>query len=266
MPEKVVLVTGASSGLGKALAEYLHRNGYKVYGTSRRPVSSTPFSMLVLDVTSSESVDAAVAELLQREGRIDILVNNAGIGLAGPLEHLQMTNVKNVFDTNVFGVLRVCQAVLPAMRKQGNGRIFNIGSIGGEFGLPFRGMYSATKAALGIISDAMRFETGRFGVQTTTILAGDMQTAINDHRIKDYRPGDEAYAAVFEKVYAAMDQHVDHGLPAEEAARRIERLFRVPKLKSRYAVGPGSQVLSVLLKKILPASWMERILAGYAKV
>lgn len=266
MPEKVVLVTGASSGLGKALAEYLHRNGYKVYGTSRRPISSAPFPMLVLDVSSSESVDTAVAELLQREGRIDILVNNAGIGLAGPLEHLQMTNVKNLFDTNVFGVLRVCQAVLPAMRKQGDGRIFNIGSIGGEFGLPFRGMYSATKAALGIISDSLRFETGRFGIQTTTILAGDMQTAINDHRIKDYRPGDEAYAAVFEKVYAAMDQHVDHGLPAEEAARRIERLFRTPKLKSRYAIGPGSQVLSVWLKKILPASWMEKMLAGYAKV
>lgn len=264
MPQ-IILVTGASSGLGKALAEYLHDKGYRVYGTSRRPQPAAPFPMLVLDVTDAASVEAAVAELLSREGRIDALINNAGIGLAGPLEHLQMNNVKAVFDTNVFGAIRLCQAVLPAMRKQGRGRILNIGSIGGEFGLPFRGVYSGTKAALAIISDALRFETGRFGIQTTTVLAGDMATAINDHRLKDYRPGDEAYAETFEKVYAAMDHHVDGGLPAEEAARRIEKLLHVKKLRSRYAIGPRGQEFSVLLKKVLPASWMERILGQYAK-
>ncbi len=260
----IVLVTGASSGLGKALAEYLHRKGYRVYGTSRRPKPAAPYPMLILDVTDAASVEAAVSELLRREGRIDALINNAGIGLAGPLEHLQMNNVRQVFETNVFGAIRTCQAVLPAMRAQGGGRILNVGSIGGEFGLPFRGVYSATKAALAIIGDALRFEAGPFGVQTTTILAGDMATAINDHRIKDTHPGDEVYANAFESVYAAMDDHVDHGLPAEEAARRIEKLLHVKKLRSRYAVGPRGQEISLWLKKVLPAAWMERILAIYA--
>lgn len=263
---KIVLVTGASSGLGKALAEYLHGQGYKVYGTSRRPSVAAPFPMLVLDVTDAASIDAAVAELVQREGRIDALINNAGIGLAGPLEQLQINNVKAVFDTNVFGALRVCQAVLPVMRQQNDGRIIHIGSIGGEFGLPFRGAYSATKAALAIISDAMRFETARFGIQSTIVLAGDMQTAINDHRIKDYRAGDDTYAATFERVYAAMDEHVDKGLPADEAARQIEILLRKENLRSRYVVGPEGQRLSVKLKKYLPASWMERILKRYAGI
>ncbi len=261
----VVLITGASSGLGKALAEYLHRQGYRVYGASRRPQPAAPYPTLVMDVTDATSVENAVKALTEREPRIDVLVNNAGIGLAGPLEYLQMTNVKQVFDTNVFGVIRVCQAVLPIMRRQGEGRIIHIGSIGGEFGLPFRGAYSATKAALAILSDSLRFETKPFGIQSTTVLAGDMATPINDHRLKDTRPDDTVYAQTFEAVYAAMDHHVAHGLTAEEAAQRIEPLLRRKRLRSRYVIGPRGQELSVWLKKILPAAWMERILESYAK-
>lgn len=262
---KVVLVTGASHGLGKAIAVCLHQKGYRVYGTSRQPSVETSFPMLVLDVCNVASVHAAVSFLLGREGRIDVLINNAGIGMAGPLEQVSMENVHRVFDTNVFGALRISQAVLPVMRKQGKGQIIHIGSIGGEFGLPFRGVYSATKAALSMISDAMRFETGKFGIQTTTVLAGDMQTAINDHRIKDYRPGDAVYSATFEKVYAGIDRHVNRGIPSEKAAFFVESLLRKKALRNRYVVGPPLQRLSLTLKKILPAAWMERLLTGYVE-
>jgi len=261
----VVLVTGASSGLGKALAEHLHAAGYRVYGTSRHPKGDTSFPMLALDVSSRDSVEAAFAELRRLEGRLDVLINNAGIGLAGPTEHLTMDNIQRVFDTNVYGVVRVCQSALPLLRAGRAARIINIGSIGGEFGLPFRGMYSATKAALSVMSEALRFELKPFGIQVTTVLAGDMQTGINDHRIKDYRPEDVNYAATFEKVYAGIDQHVGKGLSAERAAARVAALIEVARLKPRYAVGPPMQEFSLLLKKLLPASWMERILSGYAK-
>jgi len=262
---KVVLITGTSSGLGLALAEFFHQKGYQVYGTSRKPAPEMPWNMLVMDVTRDESVSSAVEKLLHREGRIDVLINNAGIGLAGPTEHLELANIHNVFDTNVYGVVRMCQAVLPAMRRQGSGKIINIGSIGGEMGLPFRGLYSATKAALALATDALRHEVSDFGIQCCTVLAGDLATAINDHRIKNFKPEDEGYRRRFEQAYSAMDKNVLKGLSANEAARRIEKLVHVKRLRNRYAIGPPLQEFSVRLNKILPASWMEWIISQYGK-
>lgn len=262
---KVVLITGASSGLGLALAEFLHQKGYYVYGTSRKPSGATPWNMLVMDVTDDRSVSSAVQVLLEKEGRIDVVINNAGIGLAGPMEQLALENVHRVFDTNVYGVVRVCKAVLPVMRRQGEGRIINIGSIGGEMGLPFRGLYSATKAALALATDALRHEVGIFGIQCCTVLAGDLNTAINDHRIKDCHPEDEGYRERFEKAYSAMNSNVLKGLSANEAARRIEQLIQVGRLRNRYAIGPPLQEFSVWLNKVLPAPWMEWIVSQYGK-
>jgi short-subunit dehydrogenase len=263
--KKVVLITGTSSGLGLALAIFLHQKGYHVYGTSRKPTATMPWNMLQMDVTDGNSITSAVDAILQQEGQIDILINNAGIGLAGPMEHLELTNIQRVFDTNVFGVVRMCKAVLPAMRKQGAGRIINIGSIGGEMGLPFRGLYSATKAALALATDALRHEVSDFGIQCCTVLAGDLATAINDHRIKDWKPEDEGYSARFEQAYAAMDKNVEKGLSANKAAQRIENLLHVKRLRNRYAIGTPMQELAVLLNKLLPSPWVEWLISQYGK-
>jgi NADP-dependent 3-hydroxy acid dehydrogenase YdfG len=140
---KIVLVTGASSGLGKALANLLHKKGYTVYGTSRNPNPERyAFTLLQMDVQDETSVQHAINQIVTQCGRIDILINNAGIGIAGPVEQLQLSNIKEVLDTNFFGVVRTTQAVLPIMRKTGGGRIINISSIASEIALPYRAIYS----------------------------------------------------------------------------------------------------------------------------
>ena len=145
--KRVVLVTGASSGIGLACAAHLAGHGYRVYGTSRRTaISSTEnLTMLTTDVTNEYSVDKTVAAVLDREGQLDILVNNAGMGIAGPVEATSIEEAKQQFEVNFFGALRVCRAVLPAMRGRGSGYIVNIGSIGGVLAIPYQAMYSSLK-------------------------------------------------------------------------------------------------------------------------
>ena len=148
--EKVVLITGGSSGIGKAVGEYLLQKGFRVYGTSRTPEKylNSKFPIIALDVTQTESISACVLAVLEKETKIDVLVNNAGVGITGPMEEIPETEIKNNFETNFFGPLAVIKAVLPTMRQQKSGLIINITSIAGYMGLPFRGVYSASKAAL----------------------------------------------------------------------------------------------------------------------
>ncbi|MEJ2585490.1 MAG: SDR family oxidoreductase, partial [Robiginitalea sp.] len=183
--KEVVLVTGASSGLGKATAEYLSARGYRVYGTARNPRKYTGFDqfpLLAMDVRDEASVQAAVAELLQREGQIDILVNNAGVGITGPLEETPHEAVLDVFETNFHGPLRVIRAVLPHMRDRQKGFVLNITSLAGYMGLPFRGIYSATKGALELAAEAYRMELREFGIRMSCLAPGDYATNIASGR------------------------------------------------------------------------------------
>ncbi len=263
--KKVVLITGASSGLGKELARQLCQRNYRVYGTSRRPKEQPEgYHLLAMDVREAESVEQAVAELIRREGRIDILINNAGIGIAGPLEQLSMENIEKVLDTNVKGVVRSCQAVLPHLRHAGGGKIINISSIGALFGLPYRGVYCASKAAVGLVTEALRMEVRAFGIQACTILAGDIQTNINANRIRDYREDSHAYKTSFERVYAGIDEDVDKGMPAEEVARQVVRIAERQRLKPHYIIGRPLQRLSARLKRLLPGALFEKIIMRYS--
>ena len=153
---KVVLVTGASSGIGKAIATFLSAKGYIVYGTSRNPKNEKDFSfeLIALDVLKLDTINTAVNYILEKEGRLDVLVNNAGMGITGPVEETPTDEMRAVFNTNLFGAIDVMKAVLPQMRKQNAGTIINVTSIAGYMGLPFRGLYSATKACLLYTSDA----------------------------------------------------------------------------------------------------------------
>lgn len=182
---KVVLVTGASSGIGQACAELLSARGHTVYGTSRKPPPEPArHRMLELDVTRDDSVQKAVATVLEEQGHLDVVVNNAGYALAGPIEDTSIEEARHQLDTNFFGVLRVCKAVLPSMRARGSGLIVNVSSLGGMVGLPFQGLYSASKFALEGLTESLRQEVAPFGVQVTLLQPGDVRTAITDNRVR----------------------------------------------------------------------------------
>src|SRR4051812_5113634 len=167
----VALVTGASSGIGLATARALARNGYNVFGTSRKPVADTEdgVTMLVCDVTDDESVRALVDNVMSRAGRIDLLVNNAGIGLLGGAEESSSAQAKALFDVNVFGVLRLTNAVLPIMRNQGRGRIVNLGSLLGLIPAPFNALYSSSKHAIEGYSESLDHEVRMQGIRVVVV-------------------------------------------------------------------------------------------------
>jgi NAD(P)-dependent dehydrogenase (short-subunit alcohol dehydrogenase family) len=157
---KVVLITGGSSGIGKSIGEFLHQKGFIVYGTSRNPekIINSIFPLLTLDVRNNESIQFAIAKVIATSGRLDILINNAGVGITGPLEEIPTQEIKNNFETNFFGPIEVMKSVLPQMRSQNSGLIINITSIAGYMGLPYRSVYSASKGALELITEALRME------------------------------------------------------------------------------------------------------------
>src|SRR5688572_9734030 len=195
-PGKVALVTGASSGIGEATAERLAEAGYKVYGTSRRgaQASKRSFEMLPLDVTSDESVEAAVAEVMRREGRIDLLVNNAGFGVApAGAEESSIDQARSIFETNFFGLIRMTRAVVPHMRRQGSGRIINIGSVLGFLPMPYGALYAASKHAVEGYSESLDHELRTRGIRVSVIEPAYTRTGFDanfmepDAKLDEYR-------------------------------------------------------------------------------
>ena len=223
---QVVLITGASSGIGKSTAEFLVTKGFTVYGTSRNPkqqeVNGVHF--LALDVTKPETIATAMEQILEKEARLDVLINNAGKGITGPLEEIPEEELKSIFETNYFGPLRVIKAVLPGMRKQGSGLIINVTSIAGYMGLPYRSAYSATKGALGLTTEALRMELKEFNIKLTNVAPGDFATNIAAGRYHAPLKQDSPYAANYGKSLALMDEHVDHG---EDPQKMGEAVFAI---------------------------------------
>jgi NAD(P)-dependent dehydrogenase (short-subunit alcohol dehydrogenase family) len=264
---KVVLITGASSGLGESIANYLVQKGFTVYGTSRNIEQQTKeFHTINMDVTSDQSIQSAIQKVLQQQGRIDVLINNAGLGIASPVETLSIDDVQRVLDTNVIGVIRTTQAVLPHMRAQKSGTIINISSIGSESGLPYRGLYSASKAAVDRLTEALRIELAPFGIQACVVQPGGVKTEINKNRIKTSLPAGNVYKESFDATYALIDESVDKGLDPLEFARLIEKLLHTPTLKRCYRLGKPVEKLSVILKRILPSSTYEKMIKNHYKI
>jgi NAD(P)-dependent dehydrogenase (short-subunit alcohol dehydrogenase family) len=264
---KVILITGASSGIGKTTAEFLSTKGFRVYGTSRNPDSrERSFTLLPLDVCNVESIRKAVDTILEREGRIDVLVNNAGMGITGPLEDTPTEEMKRVFDTNFFGPIEVMKAVLPAMREQGGGLIINITSIAGYMGLPFRGIYSATKGALELVTESARMELRSFGIQLTNIAPGDFATSIATGRYHAPVQVDSPYREIYQRSLDLMDEHVDSGGDPIEMARKIHRVIQKSSPSVRYKVGAFMQKFSIVLKRLLPSKWYERLLMNHYRI
>ncbi|MEL6811326.1 MAG: SDR family oxidoreductase [Bacteroidota bacterium] len=266
---KVVLITGGSSGIGKAMGQYLHGKGYKVFGTSRHPskyLETVPFSLLKLDVTDVDSITSAVSEVISSEGKLDVLVNNAGVGITGPIEETPTQEIRNAFETNFYGPLEVIKAVLPHMRDQGSGHIVNITSIAGYMGLPYRGIYSATKGALELITEAYRMEVKQFGVEMTNVAPGDFATNIAAGRYHAPVLKDSPYEKAYGDTLAMMNEHVDAGSDPLQMAKAVHRIIETSKPRIHYKVGAFLQKFSVTLKRVLPDKMYERMLMNHYKL
>ena len=258
---KTVLITGATSGIGKETALLLTSKGFLVYGTARNVEGKNlPFRLLPMDVRNEASIKEAVQQILTEVGRIDILINNAGVGITGAVEELPAEQLHNVFATNLYGAIAVIQQVLPAMRSQGNGRIINIASIAGYMGLPFRGAYSASKGALLLMSEALRMEVKSFGIEVCTISPGDYATDIASRRYHTPVNEGSPYAEVYEKQLRLMNEHVDSGGDPKEMADKILKVINTKHPKVHYKQGSFLQKFSIVLKRLLPSNSYEKML------
>ena len=265
---KVVLITGASSGIGKSIAEFLLSKEMIVYGTSRNPakVKETKMYMLALDVTDVNSINDAISSIISKEGKLDVLVNNAGMGITGPIEDTPTEEMRKVFDTNFFGAIDVMKSVLPQMRKQKSGLIINITSIAGYMGLPFRGMYSATKGALELVTEAVRMETKEFGIHITNVAPGDFATNIAAGRYHTPVFENSAYKTKYAENLALMDTHVDSGMDPKAMAKTVYKIINTGHPKVHYKVGAFMEKFSIVLKRILPDKVYERLLMNHYKL
>jgi len=265
---KVVLITGGSSGIGKSVGEYLSQKGCIVYGTSRNPdkISNHPFKLVALDVTTIDTISQAVKEVISNEGRLDVLINNAGVGITGSIEETPTDEMRKVFDTNFFGAIDVMKAVLPQMRTQKSGLIINVTSIAGYMGLPFRGIYSATKGALEIATEAIRMEVKNFGIEVCNVAPGDFATNIASGRYHTPVFEDSPYKETYQQNLDLMDSHVDSGGDPKQMATAIYKIINTSKPKTHYKVGDFMQKFSITLKRILPDKVYEKMLMNHFKM
>lgn len=263
-PSRAVLITGCSTGIGRATAERLARSGWTVYATARRPESIADLAAagcttLACDVCDEESMRAAVAEVERRSGAVGVLINNAGYGCEGPTEEVALDEVRRQFETNVFGALRLIQLCAPGMRRQGWGKVVNVGSMGGSLVLPGGGVYHATKYALEALSDALRFELRGFGIDVVLIKPGPIKTAFGDTALAEVdantspaSPYEEFRAALKQQIRAAYEGPMAaFAAPPDAVARVIERALDSRRPRARYTVTLAARVL-MATRRTLP--------------
>jgi NAD(P)-dependent dehydrogenase (short-subunit alcohol dehydrogenase family) len=256
--QKVVVITGASSGVGQATARLLSQRGYRVFGTSRNPASATIIpnvAMVALDVRVDDSVDACVRTIISQAGQIDVLVNNAGYELAGALEELSLEEAKAQFETNFFGVVRMVRAVLPHMRQHQRGQIINISSLAGLTSIPFMGMYSASKFALEGYTEALRLEVKPFHIHVSQIEIGFLNSSMVDHRqiaaqqLREYDPWRQRALRIVRGQEAK-------GPGPELVAEAVGKVIASTTPRLRYVTGREAKLVS-LLQKLLPEGVYE---------
>ena len=264
---KVVLITGGSSGIGKSIGEFLTQKGFIVYGTSRNPSNYTnsKFKLVALDVNDTVTIATAVSTVIKAEGKLDVLVNNAGVGINGAIEEIPQEQIQHNFNTNFFGPINVIKAVLPQMRAQQSGLVINITSIAGYMGLPYRGIYSASKGALELVTEALRMETKDFGVKFTNIAPGDFATNIAAGRYHAPVLKDSPYTK-YPSVLKDIDDHVDNSSSPIAVAKKVHQVINTKNPKIHYKVGAPMQKFSIILKFLLPDTMYEKLLLNHYKL
>jgi short-subunit dehydrogenase len=256
--KRVALVTGASSGIGEATAERLATAGYKVYGTSRRGVrtSGRAFEMLSLDVTSDESAEAAVLQVVRANGRIDLLVNNAGFSIApAAAGESSMEQIRSIFETNFFGLVRMTCAVLPRMREQGSGRIINIGSVLGFLPAPYMALYCATKHAVEGYSESLDHELRTRGIRVLVVEPAYTKTQFEANTLEPDARLDE-YSEIRAAMRKVMVEAVANGDAPSVVADVVLKAALAARPKLRYAAGPLANRLG-LLRRFAPAGMVD---------
>jgi NAD(P)-dependent dehydrogenase (short-subunit alcohol dehydrogenase family) len=268
--KKVALVTGASAGIGKAIARRLLREGWTVYGGARRvaqmaDIAGEGAKALSLDVTDEASMKAAVGTVLSAERRIDVLVNNAGYGSYGAIEDVPLAEARRQFEVNVFGAMRLAQLVLPVMRDARTGIIVNVTSIGGRIWLPIGGWYHATKHALEVLSDALRVEARPFGVRVVVVEPGAIESEWSgiaaDHL--EATSSGSAYASQA-APFAEFLRGYDGAASPESIAAVVSKALRARSPRRRYAA-PTHAKLFLLLRWLLPDAAWERLISSFVR-
>jgi NAD(P)-dependent dehydrogenase (short-subunit alcohol dehydrogenase family) len=257
LKKKIALVTGASSGIGEATATQLAQAGYKVYGTSRRGGTSkdASFAMLSLDVTNDASVEAAIEQLIQREGRIDLLVNNAGFGVApAAAEESSLDQARAIFDTNFFGIVRMTRAAVPHMRQQRNGRIINIGSVLGFLPMPYMALYSATKHAVAGYSEALDHELRTLGIRVSVVEPAYINTPFDANLMQADAPLD-VYRTICTGIEKRVKEVLVNADGPEVVAEMVLQAAQAANPKLHYT--PGLAKRMQLLRRFAPASVLD---------
>jgi short-subunit dehydrogenase len=258
--QRVALVTGASTGIGEATAKSLQAAGYRVFGTSRKPRPARPggFTMLTCDVSDDASVARLVEDVLAQAGRVDLVVNNAGFGVLGGAEESSIAQARALFDVNVFGVLRVTNAVLPAMRRQGEGRIVNVSSVLGLIPAPYSALYAATKHALEGYSESLDHELRAFGIRVVLVEPAFTRTSFEDNLVKP-----DQLLEVYDTARSGMNEVMRKGIESGDAPEIVAAAVlkaatdRAPR--TRYAAGRMARQVS-LLRRFVPASAFDKSL------
>ena len=261
--KKVILVTGASSGIGLACANALHAKGHTVYGSARdlKRLKSVSFKPIELDVTSDASVKAAIDIITKAEGKLDVLVNNAGNGVAGPAYAMPVDSAKSQFEVNFFGVVRMCGAVLPGMIAAKQGLIVNISSLAGLFGLPYQSMYSASKYAIEGYSQSLRMELRNAGVKVVVINPGDFKSDFSQNRDKTpFSIKNDLLEKEYNAAVAAMEKDESIAPSPETLAKQLCKIVNSSNPSHRYLVGQVGQTIVPTLKAILPGGLFEKLM------
>ena len=257
--QKVILITGTSSGIGFETANYLTKKGHIVYGFSRSyPQDEALFETIIGDVTNEDSIKAALQKIMQNESRLDVVVNNAGMGISGSCEHTELEQIQKIFNINAIGVFLVCKLSIPYLRAS-MGKIINIGSVAGELPIPFQSFYSATKASVEAYSLALSSELKPFNIKVSIVLPGDTKTSFTKNRQKNETETNELYGERIIKSLQKMEKDEESGMSPLSVSRVIEKLIKQKNPSAIKTVGLKYKTI-IFLKRFLPVRFVNYLI------
>lgn len=268
--QKTILITGISSGFGRAIAGALIAEGHTVYGTARRELDFEIKGLRVkrMDITQRDTIKATITEIIEEQGRIDVLINNAGVGIAGAAELATEQEIDFQLNTNLKGVIAMCSEALPYMRAKRSGMIINVSSIGGVFTIPYQGFYSVSKFAIEAYSEALSLEAKQFGINVVIVEPGDFNTGFtNNRQISAISQTDADYGKSFARVLKNIEKDERGGGNPQYLAKRIAKIVDKKSPKLRYLIAPDIlQRLSVAAHTLLPNRLFEKLLRMFYSV
>ena len=261
--DQVVLISGASAGIGRACADRLSSRGWKVFGASRRGTSSGNWTPIVMDVDSDASVEDGFGAVLHEHHRLDALIACAGWGLSGAVEQTSIADARDQIETNFWGAVRVVQRALPVMRRQGHGRIVLISSIGGIVSLPFQAFYSASKFAMEGFGEALGYEVEPFNIAVTLVEPGNVRTEFTEkRRSSSAGSGDDPYGQAVDKAIDLMSRDEANGVTPDRVAAVVQRVLEAKRPSRRVSVGKVDERIGILAKRLMPYRLFEKAARG----